>query len=112
MEAWRPKVGKCLFGVMLEQQHRLYDKVVFCGKGGAQWVHYSEVFYPTKFRPSVIEMRVMLYAYYPGGVYWFDNVAIRADHRRGIQPGPKSSSRNVKPGDRLLRSTLGFSSAA
>ena len=31
---------------------------------------------PTKFRPEVTEMKVMLFAYHPPGVYWFDNVKI------------------------------------
>jgi hypothetical protein len=34
------------------------------------------VFSPTRVRPEVTEMRVMLYAYWPPGVYWFDNVRI------------------------------------
>jgi hypothetical protein len=34
------------------------------------------VFFPGKFRPEVTKMRVMLYAFYPAGVYWFDNIRI------------------------------------
>jgi len=58
------------------EKRRLYEKVVFCEKKGEGWVHYGEVFFPTKFRPAVTEMRVMLYAYYPAGIYWFDNITI------------------------------------
>ena len=64
------------YGQQAGEQRRLYEKIVFCEKKGTGWVHYSEVFFPTKFRPAVTEMRVMLYAYYPAGVYWFDNVVI------------------------------------
>lgn len=64
------------FGQQAGEQRRLYEKIVFCGKPGAGWVHYREVFCPTRYRPAVTELRVMLYAYYPAGIYWFDNVIV------------------------------------
>ena len=70
------KVWVRCFGQQAGETRRLYEKIVFCEKKGTDWVHYQEVFFPTKYRPAVTEMRVMLYAYYPAGVYWFDNVVI------------------------------------
>jgi len=71
-------------------ERRLYEKIVFCERKGDGWQHYSEVFFPTKFRPAVTDMRVMLFAYYPAGVYCFDNVAIdpisQADYEREAKP--------------------------
>ena len=70
------KVWVRCFGQQAGETRRLYEKIVFCEKNGTGWVHYQEVFFPTKFRPAVTEMRVMLYAYYPAGIYWFDNLEI------------------------------------
>ena len=70
------KVWVRCFGQQAGETRRLYEKIVFCEKKGAGWVHYGEVFFPTKNRPAVTEMRVMLYAYYPAGIYWFDNIVI------------------------------------
>lgn len=70
------KVWVRCFGQQAGETRRLYEKIVFCEKKGAGWVHYREVFFPTKFRPAVTELRVMLYAYYPAGLYWFANVVI------------------------------------
>ena len=64
------------FGQQAGEQRRLYEKIVFCEKPGTGWVHYREVFCPTKYRPAVTKLRVMLYAYYPAGIYWFDNIVI------------------------------------
>jgi hypothetical protein len=63
------------YGMLRGEKRRLYEKVVHCKPKG-EWATVSEVFHPTKFRPAVTEMRVMLYAYYPPGVYMFDNVRV------------------------------------
>jgi len=39
-------------------------------------VTQSQIFHPTKFRKDVTEIKVMLFAYYPAGVCWFDNIRI------------------------------------
>jgi hypothetical protein len=57
-------------------ERRIYEKVVFCEQKAEHWKRYREVFFPTRYRPKCQTMRVMLYAYYPPGIYWFDNVAI------------------------------------
>ena len=70
------KVWVRCFGQQAGESRRLYEKIVFCEKKGTDWVHYQEFFFPTKYRPAVTEMRVMLYAYYPAGIYWFANIEI------------------------------------
>jgi|GEM_PF-1584854 len=58
-----------------ERRH-LYDTYVNCFVDGAAWTHFDQVFHPTRRTPKVTEMRVMLFAYWPPGVYWFDNVSV------------------------------------
>ena len=58
------------------EKRRRWETIVNCYSKGTQWTHFSQEFFPTKSRPEVSEMRVMLYAYYPAGLYWFDNVSI------------------------------------
>ena len=70
------KVWVRCYGQQAGETRRLYEKIVFCEKPGTGWVHYRAVFFPTKFRPAVTALRVMLYAYYPAGLYWFANVVI------------------------------------
>ena len=70
------KVWVRCFGPQAGETRRLYEKIVFCEKKGTDWVNYQEIFFPTKYRPAVSEMRVMLFAYYPAGIYWFDNLEI------------------------------------
>ena len=64
------------YGERESEKVRMYETVVTCEGKTNEWKHFSQVFFPTKFRPAVTEMRVMLFAYYPPGVYWFDNITI------------------------------------
>ncbi len=64
------------WGALQRQKRRLWEALVGCKSAGDSWSTCSQVFFPTKARPAVTEMRVMLFAYYPAGVYWFDNVRI------------------------------------
>ncbi len=64
------------YGELRGALRRLYETVVFCRGEGGKWLSFEQEFSPTKHRPAVTEMRVMLYAYYPPGVYWFDEVAV------------------------------------
>ena len=65
------------YGDLRGKRKRLYEGIVDCaGKG--QWRHFSGVFHPTKHTPAVTGFKVMLFAYYPPGVCWFDNVKVRA----------------------------------
>ena len=63
------------FGKLRNEERRLYETIVNC-RGGAGWTQFSQCFHPTRRTPGVATMRVMLYAYWPPGVYWFDDVKI------------------------------------
>ena len=55
---------------------RRYEALMNCeGRDGA-WTPNELVFHPTRQRPEVEELRVMLYAYHPAGRYGFDNVIV------------------------------------
>ena len=54
------------------------------GADAAVWRHFSQEFTPTRHRPGVSEMRVMLYAFWPPGIYRFDNL-----HIESIKPSEK-----------------------
>jgi hypothetical protein len=58
------------------EKRRRWETIVNCYTKGGEWTHFSQAIFPGKARPDVTEMRVMLYGYYPAGVYWFDNVRI------------------------------------
>ena len=64
------------WGMVQGQQRRRWETWVGCNGSSAGWSTCSQVFFPTKVRPEVTEMRVMLFAFYPAGLYWFDNVRI------------------------------------
>jgi hypothetical protein len=59
------------------QKKRVYEGTIECG-GGQGWQHISGEFHPTKYRPNVTEFKIMLYAFFPPGVAWFDNVHVVA----------------------------------
>jgi len=57
------------------QKKRVYEGTIDCtGSGG--WKQFTGLFHPTKYRPDVAEFKIMLFAYYPPGVAWFDNVRV------------------------------------
>lgn len=72
------------WGMFNGQKRRRWETIVNCHVKSNQWTHLSQVFQPTRNRPEVTEMRVMLYAYYPAGVYWFDNVKIEPVAESGV----------------------------
>lgn len=43
---------------------------------GKQWERFTRLFHPTSTTPRVKRMRVILYAYWPPGVYYFDNIRL------------------------------------
>lgn len=55
---------------------RCYETVVHCRTTPGEWQREERVFQPAKSRADIRELRVMLYAYWPAGVYWFDNVRL------------------------------------
>lgn len=64
------------WGMFDGERRKRWETIVFCRSKGDEWTHFEQDFHPTKRRPEVTEMKVMLYAYYPAGEYWFDNVKI------------------------------------
>jgi len=52
-----------------------YKKYLTC-KGSEEWKTFRTVFNPTARNPEVRWIRVMLFAYWPPGVYYFDNVKV------------------------------------
>ncbi len=64
------------YGMFAGEKRRRWETYVACHAKGDGWTTCSQIFHPTKFRPDVSEMKVMLFAYYPPGVYWFDNVRL------------------------------------
>ncbi len=59
------------------QKKRVYEGTVDCS-GTGQWKQFTGMFHPTKYRANVAEFKIMLFAYYPPGVAWFDNVKVEA----------------------------------
>jgi hypothetical protein len=59
------------------QMKRLYEGTIDCA-GSKGWKTFSGEFHPTRFTPAVTEFKIMLFAYYPGGVAWFDNIHVTA----------------------------------
>ena len=70
------KVWVRCYGFFEGEMRRRYEKVVNCKGSEKGWTTQSAVLHPTRQRPEVKEMKVMLYAYYPAGIYWFDNIRI------------------------------------
>jgi hypothetical protein len=64
------------YGMVQGEKRRRWETYVDCHAKDDGWTTCSQVFHPTKARPDVSEIKVMLFSYYPPGVYWFDNVRI------------------------------------
>ncbi len=64
------------YGVLRGRRVRRYEAVMNCAASPDAWRTTTMDFNPTAHRPEVDELRVMLYAWYPPGVYWFDNVRV------------------------------------
>jgi hypothetical protein len=59
------------------EKKRVYEGTIDCN-AGPTWKQFTGLFHPTKYRPDVAEFKIMLYAYYPAGIAWFDNVTVEA----------------------------------
>jgi hypothetical protein len=57
---------------------RAYETVVHCRPEPGVWTRVERVFSPAKSGRDIRRLRVMLYAYWPAGVYWFDNLRLEA----------------------------------
>jgi len=64
------------YGIFAGEKRRRWETYVDCHGKGDGWTTQSQIFHPTKFHKDVTEIKVMLFAYYPPDVYWFDNVRI------------------------------------
>jgi len=64
------------WGMIRGKERRRWEIPVGCNSKGGGWSTCSQVFFPGKFSPEVTRMRVMLFAFYPAGVYWFDNLRL------------------------------------
>jgi len=65
-----------------ERDRVLYKMYMPCRNASGTWEHFSQVFSPTYRTPDVDFIKVMIFAYWPIGDYYFDNVSIRevGDH--------------------------------
>ena len=66
------------WGLFQGEKRRRWETTIPCRCSNGAWTTASQVFHPTRARPEVTEMRVMLFAFYPPGVSWFDNVRVEA----------------------------------
>jgi hypothetical protein len=57
------------------EKKRVYEGTIDCGGSGG-WKQFTGLFHPTKYRPNVDEFKIMLFAYNPSGLAWFDNVRV------------------------------------
>jgi hypothetical protein len=64
------------YGMFRGKLRRRYETIVNCRVKDGEWTRFSQVFHPTKRKTGVTEMKVMLYAYWPVGIYSFDNISI------------------------------------
>ncbi len=54
---------------------KLYETYLACRvEGPGRWCHFSQTFSPTEHTPAVTEIRVVLFAYWQPGEYYWDNV--------------------------------------
>lgn len=70
------------YGMKGDKERRLYESVGACPAADKVWGEFTQDFNPTKHTPGVTSMKVMLFAYWPPGVSWFDDVL--------LEPVPKS----------------------
>jgi hypothetical protein len=64
------------YGIWNGEKRRRWEVIVNCPPSTNQWTELSRDINPTRRTPEVTEMKVMLYAYWPPGVYWFDHVRL------------------------------------
>jgi hypothetical protein len=59
------------------EKKRAYEGTVDCS-GGPAWKQFTGLFHPTRHTSDAVEFKIMLYAIYPDGVAWFDNIKVEA----------------------------------
>ena len=65
------------YGLHNDEKQRLWEAVVNGTGNGPSWKTTTMEVHPTRHRPAVTELKIMLYAYYPAGVYWFRNIRLQ-----------------------------------
>lgn len=70
------------YGEVNGQMKRMYEgtidtiwKEAVSGKGNG-WYHFTGLFHPARHAPNATEFKIMLYAEYPPGVGWYDNIKV------------------------------------
>lgn len=72
-----PKVFVKGYADVNGEPREVYNTYLACRIGEVdKWAAFERVFGPTKRTPAVKKMKVMIYAYWPPGVYGFDDVKI------------------------------------
>lgn len=64
------------YGLVRGELRRVYETWVGCKSKQGAWTSHERVFHPQSKATEIVEFRVMLYAYYPPGLYAFDNVRV------------------------------------
>jgi hypothetical protein len=57
------------------QKKRVYEKKIECGSTGA-WKTFTDIAHPARSPQPLVEFKIMLFAYYPAGAAWYDNVKV------------------------------------
>ena len=74
-----------------------YKKYLTC-KGTEKWKTFRTVFNPTARSGEVRWIRVMIFAYWPPGIYYFDNVKVVPLDREEKEQGRSAGKRRGKKG--------------
>lgn len=64
------------YGEFRGRLRRMYETYIPCRTKDAKWIHISQCFHPTKHSKKVTVLKVMLFAYWPPGKYYYDNIKI------------------------------------
>jgi hypothetical protein len=76
------------YGDVNGEKRRVYEGTIDCS-GGPTWKQFTGVFHPTRHTPNATEFKIMLYAFYPAGTAWFDNIKVETlDDPDSAAPSP------------------------
>ncbi len=64
------------YGRVRGELRRVYETWAPCQCRGGEWTRNERIFHPKSSAAEIVEYRVMLYAYYPPGLYAFDNIRV------------------------------------
>ena len=76
------------YGELKGEVRRLYEAVVPAAGDGDGWRIVTQVVHPTKRKPDVREVKVMLYAYHPPATYEFRDVRLEPVEAEPSAPEP------------------------